>query len=169
MSARALPGRRLDWYRAGMMATVETGTRNEEGPVSETGGTTDISTSRGVRSSCEASFEAMIKCDTSEQPDQRIKTEQDDDFTQGGGLRRRRDAARHLLRRGQHADAGVAVTRTRGAASRHRRGRVPRRRSPLPGREAAGAPGPGAGPRRQSPQPVFVWSGVARRAFRAES
>lgn len=50
MSASALPGRRLDWYRAGMMATAETGTRNEEGPVSGTGGTANITTTvRGER------------------------------------------------------------------------------------------------------------------------
>jgi hypothetical protein len=44
MSARALPGRRVDWYRAGMIAIAETGTRKEEGPVPETGGTADITT-----------------------------------------------------------------------------------------------------------------------------
>ena len=44
MSASALPGRRLDSYRAGMMATAETGIRKEEGPVSETGGTANLTT-----------------------------------------------------------------------------------------------------------------------------
>ena len=44
MSASALPGRRLDSYRAGMMATAETGIRKEEGPVLETGGTANITT-----------------------------------------------------------------------------------------------------------------------------
>src|SRR5262245_6654493 len=44
MSARALPGRRLDCYRAGMMATAETEARKEEGPVLETGGTSNLTT-----------------------------------------------------------------------------------------------------------------------------
>jgi hypothetical protein len=44
MSASAFPGSRVDWYRAGMMAIAETETRKVEGPVSETGGTADITT-----------------------------------------------------------------------------------------------------------------------------
>jgi hypothetical protein len=44
MSASAFPGRRLDSYRAGMIAIAETGIRKEEGPVLETGGTADITT-----------------------------------------------------------------------------------------------------------------------------
>ena len=44
MSASALPGRRLDWYLAGMIAIAETGIRKGEGPVLETGGTADITT-----------------------------------------------------------------------------------------------------------------------------
>src|SRR6187401_3567155 len=44
MSASALPGRRLDSYRAGMMATAKTEAREREGPVLKTGGTNNLNT-----------------------------------------------------------------------------------------------------------------------------
>ena len=44
MSASALPGSRVDWYLAGMIATAETGTLDVAGPVLETGGTRNLTT-----------------------------------------------------------------------------------------------------------------------------
>jgi hypothetical protein len=44
MSASALPGSRLDWYRAGMMATAVTVCVVFEGPGLETGGTANLTT-----------------------------------------------------------------------------------------------------------------------------
>ena len=48
MSASALPGRRVEWYLAGMTATAETesvgNTGEEEGPVLSTGGTNNLNT-----------------------------------------------------------------------------------------------------------------------------
>src|SRR5919107_4207892 len=44
ISASALPGSRVDSYLAGMMATAETGTLEWEGPVLDTGGTSNLTT-----------------------------------------------------------------------------------------------------------------------------
>jgi hypothetical protein len=44
MSASALPGRRDDWYLAGMTATTETEPELKAGPEVETGGTANLTT-----------------------------------------------------------------------------------------------------------------------------
>ena len=44
MSASAFPGRRVDWYLAGMTATAESKPLEKEGPVFSTGGTTNLTT-----------------------------------------------------------------------------------------------------------------------------
>src|SRR5438105_3505567 len=153
MSASALPGRRLEWYRAGMIAMAETGIRKGEGPVSETGGTADITTSSRAREIAVRSRDKMFGVITASNKteDGRQKTEDGkNDFWQGGSVRRRCGATRRLSRGGEHAGRRSAVSRAR-AASGAIGSRDARRRSQRPGRPAAGAHGPGAGPRSESP------------------
>ena len=138
MSASALPGRRVDWYRAGMMAIAETGTRKEEGPVSETGGTANLTTAvrarRRPRSNTihtDRVLSVFIGVDPWRKPRGRMTMQRISrhDCTQDRVLRRRRRAARRVSRGGEHAVAG----RSRRASARPR----PR---PLPASAIASPP-----------------------------
>src|SRR4029079_10584817 len=152
MSASAFPWSRVYWYRAAMMAIAETETRKEEGPVSETGGTANLTTrvypclSVFIRVHPWPKLRGRMRCSGSAPHD----------CTQDRVLWRRRRAARRVSRGGEHAVAGGAVAGARGASCGDRGIHLDCRRRERAGREAAHAHGAGADSRSQSPQSFRV-------------
>src|SRR3954468_2524975 len=133
MSASAFPGRRDDWNRAGMMAIAETETRKLEGPVSETGGTANLTTVIRRRTATDSHNDGhgWTRMNTDFtwinrviQRDTMTSSGLAHVCTQNRGLRRRWRAARGVSGVGEHAVTERSAARSRAASRRHRRNRI---------------------------------------------